>query len=98
MSSFSAIINQPKPVLIDFFAEWCGPCKVMAPILHNVKSSLGDQVSIIKIDIDKNKALAAKYEVRSVPTFMVFKDGKQLFRRSGVLSEDKIISVLQPHL
>lgn len=98
MSSFSAIINQPKPVLIDFFAEWCGPCKTMAPILHNVKSSLGDQVSIIKIDVDKNQALAAKYQIRGVPTMMVFKDGKQLFRQSGVLSEDQIISVLQPHL
>ncbi len=98
MSSFSAIINQPKPVLIDFFADWCGPCKAMAPILHNVKSSLGDQVSIIKIDVDKNQALAAKYQIRGVPTLMVFKDGKQLFRQSGVLSEDQIISVLQPHL
>ncbi len=94
MSRFSEIINQPKPVLIDFYAEWCGPCKMMAPILKQVKDNLGDRVSIIKIDVDKNQELAAKYQVKGVPTLMLFKNGKQLWRQSGVLQKDEIISII----
>lgn len=94
MSSFSKIINQDKPVLIDFHAEWCGPCKMMAPILKQVKDNLGDRVSIIKIDVDKNQELASKYQVRGVPTLMLFKNGKQLWRQSGVLQKDEIINVI----
>ncbi len=94
MHSFSEIINQPKPVLIDFFADWCGPCKTMAPILKQVKDHLGERVSVIKIDVDKNQALAAKYQVRGVPTFMLFKNGKQLWRQSGVIQKDEIISLI----
>lgn len=97
MSSFSNIINQDKPVLIDFFAEWCGPCKMMSPILKEVKESLGDSISIIKIDVDKNQSLAAKYQVRGVPTLMVFKSGKQLWRQSGVLQKNDLISLLQSY-
>lgn len=95
MSSFSNIINQDKPVLIDFFAEWCGPCKMMSPILKEVKENLGDTISIIKIDVDKNQSLAAKYQVRGVPTLMVFKSGKQLWRQSGVVQKNDLISLLQ---
>ncbi len=94
MSRFSEIINQPKPVLIDFYAEWCGPCKMMAPILKQVKDNLGDRVSIIKIDVDKNQELAAKYQVKGVPTLMLLKNGKQLWRQSGVLQKDEIISII----
>ena len=94
MSSFSEIINQQKPVLIDFYAAWCGPCKMMAPVLIQVKDTLGERVSIIKIDVDKNQELAAKYQVRGVPTFMLFKNGKQLWRQSGVIKKDEIISVI----
>ncbi|GLB51975.1 thioredoxin [Neptunitalea chrysea] len=98
MSSFKDLINQSKPVLIDFYAEWCGPCKMMAPILHNVKNDMGNQVSILKIDVDKNQELAAKYQIRGVPTLMIFKEGKQLWRQSGVVQEQQIKEVLTPFL
>ncbi len=95
MSKFSELINQDKPVLVDFFAEWCGPCKMLAPILKQVKDSLGDTVSIVKIDVDKNQALAAKYQVKGVPTMLLFKNGKQVWRQSGVLQKDEIINIIQ---
>jgi thioredoxin 1 len=94
MSKFSEIINQDKPVLIDFFAEWCGPCKMMSPILKQVKDTLGDRVSIVKIDVDKNQELAAKYQVRGVPTLMLFKKGRQVWRQSGVLQKEEIINII----
>lgn len=97
MSNFSQLINQDKPVLIDFFAEWCGPCKMMSPILQDVKKELGDAISIIKIDVDKNQRLAAKYQVRGVPTLMIFKNSKQLWRQSGLLQKDEIIKIVSSH-
>lgn len=95
MSKFSDIINQDKAVLIDFFAEWCGPCKMMSPILKDVKDTLGDSITIIKIDVDKNQALASKYQVRGVPTLMLFKTGKQLWRQSGLLQKNEIIKTVE---
>jgi len=95
MSKFSEIINQDKPVLIDFYAEWCGPCKMMSPILKDVKDSLGEDVAIIKIDVDKNQALAAKYQVRGVPTLLLFKQGKQLWRQSGVVQKEDLLNVIK---
>ncbi|WOD42989.1 thioredoxin [Hwangdonia lutea] len=97
MSKFSEIINQDKPVLVDFFAEWCGPCKMMNPILKQVKENLGDRVSIIKIDVDKNQALAAKYQVKGVPTMLLFKNGKQVWRQSGVVQKEDIINRITSH-
>lgn len=94
MRRFSEIINQDKPVLVDFFAEWCGPCKMMAPILKEVKDSLGETVSIIKIDVDKNQPLASQYQVRGVPTLILFKNGKQLWRQSGVVHKSDLIKLL----
>ena len=97
MNSFLEIINQDKPVLVDFFAEWCGPCKMMSPILKEVKDALGTSVSIIKIDVDKNQTLASKYQVRGVPTLILFKNGQPLWRQSGVLQKHELISLLKSH-
>jgi thioredoxin 1 len=84
--NFDQIINSEKPVLVDFSAEWCGPCKALAPTLKQLATEMGDRIRIIKIDIDKNQALQRKYNVASVPTMMIFKNGKQLWRQSGVLT------------
>ena len=92
--SFNEIINQKVPVLVDFTADWCGRCKNMAPILKQLKSELKDTVSIIKINVDNNQALAAKYQVQGVPTFIVFKNGVQTFRQSGMMSLTQLKQVV----
>lgn len=96
-SSFKKIIDSDSPVLVDFFAEWCGPCKMLAPILKQVKDELGDEIKIVKIDVDKNQSLASKYGVRGVPTMLLFKNGKQLWRQSGVLQKNDIVKVVRSH-
>lgn len=93
-NSFDQIINSEKPVLIDFYATWCGPCQVLGPILKEVKDSLGERVSIIKVDVDKNQELAAMQQVRGVPTMILFQNGKQLWRQSGVLSKEEIVKII----
>lgn len=95
MSAFSDLINSGKPVLVDFFAEWCGPCKTMSPILKNIAGTFGDKVHIIKVDVDKNPAAAAKYNVRSVPTFIIFKGGEIKWQQSGALTETTITGILK---
>lgn len=92
--SFNEIIDQKVTVLVDFYADWCGPCKSMAPILKQLKTELKDTVSIIKINVDSNQELAAKYQVQGVPTFMVFKNGKQTFRQSGMMSLSQLKQVI----
>jgi thioredoxin 1 len=94
MGNFNQIIQSDKPVLVDFFATWCGPCQMLAPILKDVKTNLGERVSIIKIDVDKNQAVAAQYQVRGVPTMILFQNGKQLWRQSGVMSKEEIIKII----
>jgi thioredoxin 1 len=94
MSSFNEIIQSDQPVLVDFFATWCGPCQMLAPILQDVKTNLGERVSIIKIDVDKNQAVAAQYQVRGVPTMILFQNGKPLWRQSGVMSKEDIIKII----
>ncbi len=97
MSTFSEIVNKEQPVLIDFFATWCGPCQTLAPILKQVKDELGDSVSVIKIDVDKNQAIAAQFQVRGVPTLLLFKNGQQVWRQSGVLSKNDLISIIKQY-
>lgn len=96
-SSFSEIIDSGTPVLVDFYADWCGPCKMLAPILKQVKDEMGDTLKIVKIDVDKNQTIAAKYQVRGVPTMMLFKNGKQLWRQSGVLQKNDIVQIVKSH-
>jgi thioredoxin 1 len=92
--TFQEIINQDKPVLVDFFATWCGPCKMMSPILDDVKKRVGENASIIKIDVDKNPQAAATYQVRGVPTLILFKNGKPLWRQSGVVPANQLENLI----
>ena len=97
MKTFQELIHDIKPVLVDFSADWCGPCKMMAPILHQVKSAIGDKATIIKIDVDKNPEAAGAYNISGVPTLILFKEGKVLWRQSGVMSALHIKEVIDSH-
>ena len=95
MSSFQDILNGDTPVLVDFFAEWCGPCKMMAPELKKLADSFGDELRVLKVDVDKNPAAAAHYGVRGVPTLILFRQGQLLWRQSGAMSAAQLGSVIR---
>ncbi|WP_257658408.1 thioredoxin [Parapedobacter lycopersici] len=94
MEKFATLINGNKPVLVDFFATWCGPCQLMPPILDQVKAAVGDQAVIIKIDVDRNPAVASKYGIRGVPTLILFKNGEIKWRQSGVVQARELTQVI----
>ena len=98
MSKFQELINGNKPVLIDFFADWCGPCKMQAPILEELKQRVGDTASIIKIDVDQNPQVAAQYQIRSVPTLIIFKNGEIRWKQSGVFPTNELERLIKENL
>ena len=97
MEKFNDIINGEQLTLVDFFATWCGPCKQMHPVLDGLKQELGDSIRIIKLDVDKNEALAAAYRIQSVPTLMLFRSGQVVWRQSGALRLNDLKSVIYQH-
>jgi len=96
--NFKKLINDNKAVLVDFSAEWCGPCKMQAPILKEVAGEMKGKLRIIKIDVDKNPAIAAQYQVRGVPTLILFRKGEAIWRQSGVASKPQLIQIIKQHL
>jgi thioredoxin 1 len=95
--TFGDIIRGEKPVLVDFTAEWCGPCKMMKPVLKELHDSLGDKLRILKIDIDRNPAVASNFQVQSVPTLILFQNGKILWRQSGVMQTAQLQKIISDH-
>ena len=97
MNTFQELMNGDKPLIVDFFAKWCGPCKVQAPILKQTKDKLGDQVRIIKIDVDKNPSVAQQFQVQGVPTLILFKKGEIKWRQSGVVPANTLIQLVHQY-
>ena len=98
MENFDKLIQSSKPVLVDFYAEWCGPCKMMKPRLLDVAERIGDQAKIVEVDIDIEKELTERFHIQSVPTLIIFKDGKQRWRQSGIISANALTTVLKNYL
>ena len=95
--TFNQILQSEKPVLVDFFAEWCGPCKMMTPILKEVKEKIGDEAVIVKVDVDKNPQAASQYQVQGVPTLILFKKGEILWRQSGVVPKNGLLDIIKKY-
>ena len=98
MEKFEALIQSKSPVLVDFFAEWCGPCKAMKPVLEEVKGELGEKARIVKIDVDKFEELAQKYRIQSVPTFILFKNGESLWKHSGIIQSKELKETIEQYI
>lgn len=98
MNDFNEIINSEKPTLVDFFATWCGPCKMQAPILEQLKAKVGDAANIIKVDVDKNQELSARYGVRSIPTLILFKKGEPVWRAAGLQQLEVLEAKVNEHI
>ena len=98
MGNFNELIASEKPTLVDFYATWCGPCKAMAPVLEDLKKSMGDDVRIIKIDVDKNPQAANKFQIKGVPTFILFKNNEVKWRQSGGMSKQTLTSKIEPYI
>ena len=96
--NLQSVLNDNNPVLVDFFAEWCGPCKVQAPVLKEVKSEIGDMARIIKIDVDKSPAIAQAYQVSGVPTLILFINGQPVWRQSGVATKKQLVDLIKKHV
>lgn len=96
--TFKEIIKSEKPVLVDFFASWCGPCKAMAPVLKDAKLEIGESVTIIKVDVEKNPGAAADFQVSSIPTLILFKNGIPMWRQTGVVTKSLLVNILKSHL
>lgn len=97
MEKFNELIQSTKPVLVDFYAEWCGPCKIMKPRILDVAERMGDNVKVVQIDVDKEKELATRFRISSVPTLIIFKNGKQQWRQSGIISALALIQLLKEY-
>lgn len=98
MESFQQIINSGKPVLVDFFATWCGPCKAMSPIIESVAKDMQGNARILKIDVDKNKSIAAKYNIQAVPTLLIFKNGNVVWKHPGGIDKQSLVNSLMSHV
>ncbi len=98
MSHFKKILSDNKPVLLDFYADWCGPCKMMAPVLTQLKEKMGDRLRILKIDVDKNQSLAAQYQVRGVPTLVLIQHQNVVWKQSGVMDINTLEKTIEKHL
>jgi thioredoxin 1 len=96
--NFEALISDSRPVIVDFHALWCGPCMVQSPILKEIATELGDKVRVIKIDVDQNNVLSTQYQIQSVPTLIVFKNGKPVWRQSGVVTKAALVNILNQYL
>ena len=97
-ANFNTIINENKPVIVDFHAVWCGPCKTQSPILKEIASELGDKVKVIKINVDENREIASRYQIQSVPTIMIFKNGNVIYKQPGVHSKTQLMNIVNKNL